>query len=311
MKTVRSILLSVSVLLISFVPVSASSVLLAEADGRYRFSADEHEVFLNGAGVLMRSTFADSRGDRLTVFALGEVMKNAEDAMLHEGYLKYKGPLGAWNITAGRFTLQHGLLWNFTAKRLLFEDTGHMLLGFDADNGLMVSGITEELDYSLSVTQGLGPHGGLEFPGPGLFSGRVGFPLGMTGQNMLGLSLVFGRTDGGYRSFSTDLKRLALVDGLFDFDRFILRFEVTGGRVEDDLFSIIFSNLDMALFPRLDLNIAGTGVEKGGSGKESLFAGLTFKPKFLTIRGGYTHVFDENEADRFSIQLYRLFSTRF
>ena len=64
--------------------------------------------------------------------------------MIHELYFKYKGPMGLWNITAGRIGIPYGLLTYFSTSRLLFESSIEQILGFDADNGITVSGVKGE-----------------------------------------------------------------------------------------------------------------------------------------------------------------------
>ncbi|MEZ4550364.1 MAG: hypothetical protein R2874_07785 [Desulfobacterales bacterium] len=62
----------------------------------------EANVHLIGASV--RKTFADGHGDRFIFFGLVEAADNFNEVMAHELYGQYKGPMGAWNVTAGQLT---------------------------------------------------------------------------------------------------------------------------------------------------------------------------------------------------------------
>ncbi len=102
----------------------------------------EHsEANIHRIGISARKTFADRHGGRLILFGLVEAEDNFDEIMAHEFYGQYKGPMGAWNVTAGRFGLPWGLLPGFSASRLLYDMPHDRLLGMDVDSGVKVSGM--------------------------------------------------------------------------------------------------------------------------------------------------------------------------
>ena len=182
--------------------------LTLDGDGRYGYTDwKDHSAELHVASATVKKTFADSRGARLKMFGLFEARDNFSRFMVHEAYGVFKGPMGLWNITAGRFTLPYGLLWNFSTNRLPYEDVYHDILGFDTDNGLQASGTAGRIDYGLSLTQGLGPHRDIEFPGHGLVIFRAGMALGETEEFLVGLSGAAGRVETGHHMTGTVTKQ--------------------------------------------------------------------------------------------------------
>jgi len=87
----------------------ASWNLSADVDARYRWEdRDDYEANLHRVGASVRKTFADDRGDRFILFALVEAEDDFDEIIAHEFYGQYKGPLGAWSLTTGRFGLPGG-----------------------------------------------------------------------------------------------------------------------------------------------------------------------------------------------------------
>jgi hypothetical protein len=242
------------------------------------------------------------------LFTLLEAEENFHELMVHELYARYKGPLGAWNLTFGRFGLPYGLLYNFSTSRYLYESAYRKTIGIDADNGLMLSGIMGMLDYSLSVTQGLGAHHALEFPGLGLVTARTGFTFGDAEEYSFGVSAVAGKTKTAGHMESPIERMIAGIDATVQTGQFIIRFEGNGGFIDRRHFGAIFTNVDYALLPSIDLTAAMQYSQHGSANRDSWFAGLSFKPKWFTLRGGYTYAHFEKPHHSVSFQFYRLFS---
>jgi hypothetical protein len=82
----------------------------ADADLRGRWSsAEKLSAEVHAVGLSIRKSFADNSGDRFIISGLFEAEKNFSEFMIHELYLRFKGPMGLWNITAGRIGIPYGL----------------------------------------------------------------------------------------------------------------------------------------------------------------------------------------------------------
>ena len=290
---------------------TASGVLVLEGD--VRATAPEGgpaDAGVHAAAAGLRHTFADATGDRLILYGLVEARADFDDLMVHELYARYKGPLGAWNVTAGRFRLPFGLLTGFASDRLLFHTVEERTLGFDADDGLMLSGQVGDWDYGLAATQGLGPHRDPDWPGPGLVTGRLGATLGESGDASLGLSVAAGRSRLAHHTgMETDApRRLAALDATLVRGRATVRLETSAGSLDRAGLAAAYAGLDFAVRSRWELNAAGSLVRHAGGSADAWFLGLTFRPSWLTIRGGYHYAHEAAPHHRLTAQLYRLFA---
>ena len=301
----------VTVLPLTAAVAYASWNLSADADGRLA-GWRKADAELHTAGVSLRKTFADAKGDRFTAFTLIEAEHNASSVMAHEMYGRYKGPMGVWNATVGRFTLPFGLLVNFSTTRLLYRSLDVHTLGMDVDNGLQVSGTSWILDYAAAVTQGYGPHRALDVKGKGLAVGRVGVTLGEAEESVVGISGAYGRTATGHGGMDSTARRvLAGADATLYRGRAVIRGEIDGGKIEGRGFAAVFCAVDFGLLPRLDLTVAGSFVRHGRVRADETFIGLAVRPTWFTIRGGYRYAYDGTDNHEVALQLYRLFSWYF
>ena len=300
-------------------PSLAAWNLSADVDARYQWTDWEHSgANLHLLGASVRKTFADEKGDRWIFFGLVEAEDNIDEIMMHELYGQYKGPLGAWNVTAGRFGLPWGLLPGFSASRLLYDMPHDRLLGMDVDSGLKVSGVVGALDYGISVTQGYGPHHTPHDLGHGLVVGRIGFTPGDTDEFSVGVSGAWGRSRMAHDDESTDmadmdpdrdvLRALGGVDATIYMGRLLGRIELASGRVDHRSLTTAFAGLDYALLPKLDLNLAVNAAWHGSDDEEAWFVGFTGNPPWFTIRGGYQYAGESDARHTVTLQVYRLFS---
>lgn len=308
-------------------PVRASWNISIDGDARYWWTEwEDHDANIHLAGVSARKTFADSRGDRLIFFGLLEAEDNFSDVMLHEIYGQYKGPMGACNITVGRFALPWGLLPGFSASRLLYDMSHDAILGMDVDSGGMISGVTGNLNYAVSFTQGYGPHNTPDGDGHGIGMGRIGFTPGDTEEISLGLSAAWGRSvsahgAGGDVDMRVDIAGMADMekdaavrravgglDATLYLGRWLGRMELSAGRVDHRSMTAGFAAIDYALLPRLDVNVAVNHVWHGSKYEDAWFVGITGKPPWFTIRGGYRYAGHSPSRHEVMLQLYRLFS---
>lgn len=295
-----------------------------DGDARYRLTEwEEHDANIHLVSASARKTFSDSRGDRLTLFGLLEAEDNFSDVMLHEVYGQYKGPMGAWNITAGRFGLPWGLLPGFSATRLLYDMPHGAVLGMSVDNGVMLSGVTGAFDYGVSITQGYGPRHTPDEFGHGLGVARIGFTPGDTEEISLGMSAALGKSirvharkndmgmdaDMNVMDKDTALHRaVGGLDATLYLGRWLGRLELSAGRVDHRSMTAGFAAIDYALLPRLDLNFAVNHVWHGSKYEDEWFVGVTGKPPWFTIRGGYRYAGHSPSRHEVTLQLYRLFS---
>jgi hypothetical protein len=320
--------------------VGASWNLSCDVDARYRIANGRSpDANLNLFGASLRRTFADARGDRLVFFALFEAEDDFNEDSMHEIYLQYKGPMGAWNVTAGRFGLPWGLLPGFSARRLLYDTAHDRLLGMDVDSGVMLSGVRGVLDYGLSLTRGYGPENSVDAGSHGIVIGRIGLTPGDTEEYVVGLSVAWGRSvtahgpehsvertvrrggrgtaahlvgghaPGGMSDPDRALHRtLAGLDGTLYLGRWLLRSELAAGRVDERSISACFIAADYALRPALDLNLAVNLVQHGSDTMNEWFAGLSGRLPWCILRGGYRYVEYGRSRHQFTLQVYRLFS---
>ncbi|MBD3317944.1 MAG: hypothetical protein GF344_19340 [Chitinivibrionales bacterium] len=313
MKTVWSKYRAALVALM-FLPLGLRAAwnISADADVRSRLTDGLHyEGGLHVLGASARKTFSDRKGDRFTLFVLVEAHDNFSEIMPHEIYGRYKGPLGSWNLTLGRFGLPYGLLTGFSSSRLLYDMPHRALIGHNVDNGLMISGVVGMWDYAVGVTQGYGPHHTPGFPGHGLATARLGATLGYAGDVILGLSAAHGKTSHAHERDETTERTVGGVDATLYLGRLLCRMELNGGVVDQRLTAAGFAGLDYALLSRLDVNVAVTGIRRGDETKDAWFAGVTYTLRWFTLRGGYRYAWHDEPHHQAGLQIYRLFSANF
>jgi hypothetical protein len=201
---------------------------------------------------------------------------------------------------------------NFSTTSFLYQSLYGATLGMDVDNGVMVSGTRGMVDYAVAITQGYGPHRAVDLGGNGMVSGRIGFTIGETEEFVVGFSGAYGQTAFGHAMMdATTLRALAGTDATMYLGRSVTRLEIDGGEIGGRAFAAAFCAVDFGLFPRLDINSAGSFARHGDMNGGYLFLGLSFKPGWLTIRGGYTYAYNGTPEHEVSLQLYRLFSWNF
>ncbi len=279
----------------------------SEIDARLRFEGrGEHEAELHLLGLSLRHTFADSRGDRLSFFGLARAEQDLSEVMLHELYLRYKGPLGAWDLTAGRFRLPYGLMNSFDAATLLYDMPHEILLGMDSDNGVLLSGAAGPVDYAASLTQGYGHHAP-GFPGHGIVTVRLGIMPGETEEISVGISGAYGRSSTVHDGEPALKRALAGTDATLYLGRWLTRLEMDIGTVGGSPILACFAGLDYALTQGIDLNISASIMRFHSITASTWFAGATRRFRWFTVRGGYRYE-DTNDSHEFTIQAYYLFT---
>lgn len=293
----------------------ATGTVSLEGDARGHWhNDDDPSADIHVFAISARKTLADSRGDRWMFSGMVEFEDDFKEISIHEAYARYKGPMGRWNITVGRFQLPFSLLSGFSTSRLLYESLNSYSAGVHADGGIMVSGVLGDLDYALAATQGLGVHDDPEMESLELVTGRLGWTFGDSGDYSAGVSLLAGETSmHGMMHGSSTVDRIVVgLDATAYLGLWLTRWELQTGTIDDESFVGGFVMTDYSVLPRIDLTGAARFMHTQHETTGSLFAGLSYRSPWCMIRGGYTY--DNSEEDNrhgVTIQLYRLVSWPF
>ncbi len=292
-------------------PVQASGFLSIDADGRYLLTDfSESRVLLQAMGLSLRKVIADKRGDRWILFTQIEAMDNFHHVDFHQWYAMYKGPLGKWNISAGKFRLPYGLLTGFDSERLLFDTLEEFTVGGDRDLGLMLSGTIGAFDYAVAVTKGSGL---FDSPKKGLLSGRFAVVPGTSDDLTIGFSAAYGESgDSHGMPGHGRTVRSAALDLTAYTGRGVLRAEGSYGKYNHLHQATAFINYDYRLFPNLELNAAGAMVSLNNSINHLWgFMGVTVITRIVNFKGGYQYEHKGPIRHRVSLQIYKMLSVTF
>jgi hypothetical protein len=295
------------VCLFPFAAAAALNISL-DADGRYNLiDWKDGEAVVNLAGLSVRKTLADGNGDRFVIFCLAEAERNFSRVMIHESYLRLKGPMGAWNMTIGRFGVPFGLLNNFNTSRQLYKMPHSVIIGIDADNGIMLSGTAGLMDYAVSLTQGYGHHHVPALSAHGFAVFRIGMNFGDAEEIVVGVSGAAGRTSHEHERDMFVRRAAGGTDATLYLGRFLLRTEFNAGM--SDLKPVItgFAGCDYALLSNFDVTAAVTLSLVDDRKTDKWFVGAAFKHEWFTIRGGYSYAYYNAPGHEVSVQIYRLF----
>ncbi len=282
--------------------LSADVDLRAGVDEWADWKANVHRL---ATGV--RSSFSDRKGDRLALYGLLETEDDFSEWSLHEMYARYKGPLGKYNITLGRFGLPYGLLSGIDPTRLLYETHSMKAVGLHVDNGLMATGVFSRFDYAVSFTQGIGAHD-IGFPGHGLFMARLGMAVGDTDEFQLGLSGVAGKTVMHEKQTGTVNRIIGALDATIYIGPFLFKAEWNAGELADALFLSSFIGLEYPIAPKLDMLLTSLNSYHHDTYNNHFFTGAAWRLRWFTIRGGYRYAFQELPEHQLKFQIYRLFT---
>jgi len=290
---------------------NASLKLTAELDTRYAYD-EEHDLNVDAFNLSLRKTISDNKGDRLIFSALGALEENGEEIGLHEAYLRYKGPMGKWNITAGKFLLPYGIRYGYSAERMLFETVEDVTVGMESAWGLKFSGLTRHYDYVLTFTDNNGNDKLDDVPHNGLFTGRLGFEVGLEGDLNIGVSALSNYVSGKKDLENKPLKNLLALDVTYYWNSAIIRGELNGGVVDEERLIATFINMDYALLRNVELNSAFTITDQQDSLSETLYLGVNWTLKYCAIRGGYHYARNEQTTDsKLLLQVYSSFTHNF
>jgi hypothetical protein len=293
-------------------PAGATTFLSADADARLVMSDfSENAGQLKTIGLIGRHSFADRAADRVVLYGQVEFMDNLSDVDIHQLSVMYKGPMGRWNITAGRLRLPYGLLSGYSTDHVLFRALDPYTLGKESDDGLLVSGTIGSYTYGLAVTQGAGLLDG--DPEAALVTGRADVTLGESGELIIGISAAAGKSESSHGGM-TEINKISLggIDLVANAGRLTLRAETTAGVRNDELHMSAFANADFALRSWLELNAAISAVREAGMFHHRWgFAGITVITRYITLKGGYKHAIEGPVSNEITISAYSQYAVAF
>ncbi|MDW8056426.1 MAG: hypothetical protein RMJ13_06940 [Elusimicrobiota bacterium] len=295
--------------------LESSLFLTADADVRLSISDSfERKFGLEAVGISLRKVFTDNLGDRLIFFSLVDIVDNFRNKMLDQIYLQYKGPLGRWNITLGRYILPFGLLANYSSKRLLFKTLEYETIGIESDNGVSISGVISEFDYALSLTQGVGTTRWVDIDKEILFTARFGYQSVEFESWNLGLSCALGRVIKVEHHMPVDditlYKKLFSIDLTKYFGPAVLRSEISFGKEDEIQLFGLFSKVDYAILPKLDFNLGYSYLIKNYE-THNLTLGVSYSLYGFIIRAAYKFGILGGVKNEFLFQIYKIFSYSF
>lgn len=292
--------------------VSAAGFLSLDADARYvntDFAKDE--FFLQTLGVTARQVIADETADRWVLYGQLEVINGFSRADFHQLYAMLKGPMGVWNVSAGRIRLPYGLLTGYAADHTGFAALDHYTIGIESDNGVMASGVIDRFTYAITVTRGAGVFDG--FPEKGLLTGRLGLAFGESDDLSIGVSGAAGRTETPHAGQPV-LKRVKLgaIDLVGSLGSTLFRAEITAGKQRENLQYAGFAGVDFSALSWLELNAAVSAVREADVFHHAWgFIGTTFNTKYLLLKGGYKYVHYGPIDHQVTLLAYKQFSFNF
>lgn len=286
------------------------------ADGRYTHTdGGENDVELEGLFLNFRKVFSDKKGDRLIAVGQIDMDDNFKEIRPYQTYLQYKGPLGKWNIRAGHTILPFGLLSNYDTERLVLQALEPLSLGIKSDTGIEFLGYVGDVDYAVSVSQGVGRNRLTDVDNDKLITARIGWQ----GEDAdVGLSWLIGRVSLEKDSIirketglsSVYEKRIGL-DLTKYMGPLILRGEFLVGEDSDETVGGALLKTDYALTPKLELNFKYAHWQRNG-GRNFLGGGFSYEVfTGLFFRAADEYQFGQEDKNAATIQVYYEFSKQY
>ncbi len=296
-------------------PGAYSAQIDAEADIRYKnIDLHENKVEFERAGLGFREIISDDTGDRVLLFCRAEGEHNFSEFPIGQLYSQYKGPMGKWNITAGRFLVPFGIMTNYDSEWLLVETQEDKTLNIKYDSGIKLAGIINYFEYALSVTQGIGVErwdDWVDNDKNKLVTARLGKAGDDFEEIGIGLSSIFGKV---YIDSTSLYKKFVALDATKYYDLFVFRGEIARGKEDDETLTSFFMGLDYRILASLDINLSVNLFRKNyylntstiGLSYNFLFFGLVIRAAHkFPIGGGKNGTHETNET---YIQLYNNYS---
>lgn len=273
------------------------------------------EAEFAGAFLNLRQVWADTSGDRWIGVAQLDFDRNFEDVHPYQAYLRYKGPLGKWNILAGHFLLPFGLLANYDTERLLLQGIETTNLGIRTDTGAQLFGRSGDWDYAVSLTDGLSNSRLFDDDARPVLTTRVAYVKEVW---QVGFSALAGRVWSRFEPLTGEAndsgavareRRFAL-DALRVWGPLTLRAEASAGTNNGERVWGGVLLADYAIAPKLELNFR-YAIWRPLFTNQTVGAGLTYEVGhgfFVRIADNYELTGMKNNA--LTTQLYFEFSHR-
>ncbi len=290
----------------------ATGYLSVDADVRYVNTDFKYDDFsLKTVGFVVRKVVSDEIADRWILYGQLEVMDDFSTFDIHQMYLMLKGPLGKWNLSAGRIRLPYGLLSVYSTDHVPHKALDPYTIGMENDNGIMASGTAGIIDYSVTATQGSGFFGG--FPSRGLYTGRIAINPFVEDIFSAGISAAYGTTkenhtlQSGFRHI-----KLGALDLTGNVGSFLWRAEISAG-TQDTVFQIAgFAGMDLAVLSWLELNNTVSAVRLADTFHHAwLFSGVSVNTRYILLKGGYKYVHYGTIDHQVSLMAYKQFTFNF
>lgn len=130
-------------------------------------------VALNGVFLNVHQVFEQDGADRWIVVAQADSGDNGQSPHLYQTYVQLKGPLGHWNVRAGRLILPFGLLASYDSERQVLQTIEPLTLGAKLGQGVQVDGFSSRLDYAVAAVAGMQGHDAVLIARVGTIWGEV------------------------------------------------------------------------------------------------------------------------------------------
>ncbi len=279
-----------------------------EADIRYYVNEQKRDNYIfDNIRFSARKNIAYNNADRFTLFILVQETDMFSQINVKEGYIKYKGPMGKWNITFGRFSVPYGLKYYYSTDALPWSTVEDFTVGMDNDNGIMLSGVTRYLDYAISVTHGYNSGNLTGFPLNGLIVSRIGTQLGTGSEVTLGLSVIISYSSDSIYYTERKTKQLAGIDCIAYIARSIVRCELSGGFENEEKCMTGYLGIDYSVHSKVELNFSGSLNYKSAF-QDKEYLGISYRGNFFTIRGGCQFEYYTDKKITGILQIHKLFS---
>jgi len=287
-------------------------------DGRYLSQqplwgavAGEDGLNLRGSFLNIRQVISDDKGDRYILVAQLDANDNLDELEAYQVYGQLKGSLGGVNLRLGRYILPFGLLSYLDTERQLIQTNESVALGIKLDTGVQLFGFVDDVNYALSVSQGVNKsRGTLDDPDSNkLWLARLGL---QQEESRWGLSYLHGQvaTDNTdfFRQSNSHKQRLAM-DAELDFFPWLLRLQLDTGKDDGRSVSgaVLLADYDLAAKWSLNSKLS---VWKDTDELNEVSLGLTYSlPQNFIFRLAQSWQQLNNIDDSiFSLQLYWDFS---
>lgn len=304
----NSLLITTLLILFFVYELNAQSLQVSSGfDTRYMKTNGEPNTFeLRGAFINLRKVFSDELGDRLILVTQYDFEDNFQESHFYYTYAQLKGPLGAINLRVGRYVLPFGLLAYYDTERLLLQTLERQSLGIKTDVGAQVFGYVGDIDYALSLSNGVGRYW------KDIDDNKLGIArLGLNWEDTkFGLSYLNGRVftpmTREFPSESNKYTQRYAVDIEYYYDLFTVRSELLYGREEGKAVGGGFLQVDYFFLASLDVNLKYSAWNDIAT---KHYPGIGFSYKFL--ESAYLRIADTFQIvnrkvvnNEFQIQIY-------